>query len=53
MNSSIPVFDLKFEEIPEEIARLASELHGRRTMDLVIEILNSDFLSKKHRVLGS
>lgn len=48
MNSSIPVFDLKFEEIPEEITRLAFELHSRRTMDLVIEISNSDFLSKKH-----
>lgn len=48
MNSSIPVFDLKFEEIPEEITRLAFELHSRRTMDLVIEISNSDFLSKKY-----
>ena len=52
MNSSIPVFDLKFEEIPEEIpeeiARLASELHSRRTMDLVIEISNSNSHSKKH-----
>ncbi|MCC7091755.1 MAG: hypothetical protein IT524_07345 [Nitrosomonas sp.] len=52
MNSSIPVFDLKFEEIPEDISRLASELHSRRTMDLVIEISSSDFLSEKHIIDG-
>jgi len=47
MNSNIPIFDLISEEIPEEITRLASELHSRRTMDLVIEISNPDSLSKK------
>ncbi|MBS0424389.1 MAG: hypothetical protein JSR71_08195 [Proteobacteria bacterium] len=48
MNNSIPIFDLKFEEIHEEITRLASELHSRRTMDLVIKISNPGSLSKKH-----
>lgn len=43
-NSSIPIFDLKFEDIPEEISRLASELHHRRNDCLVIEVVNSDSL---------
>lgn len=44
-NSSIPIFDLKFEDISEEISRLASELHHRRNDCLVIEVVNSDSLS--------
>lgn len=44
-NSSIPIFHLKFEDIPEEISKLASELHHRRTDCLVIEVINPDLLS--------
>lgn len=51
-NNYIPVFDLELDEIPEEITRLASELHSRRTMDLVIEISNPDSHSKKHIIDG-
>lgn len=40
MNTNhIPIFsDLIIEEIPEEIARLAFELHGQRTQSITIEV---------------
>lgn len=44
-SSSIPIFHLIFEDIPEEISKLASELHHRRTDCLVIEVVNPDLLS--------
>ncbi len=47
MKNIIPIFDLKFEEIPEEIIRLASELHSQRTQSLVIEIPDPGSFSVK------